>query len=104
MYASPKGERMKVHQLIEILDELDSDGEVFLVVGERWPFEHYVHGVAIREDVVGEDADPNEEAPEPPRDRWTAGQSTLPRNDVLIVAGSQARYGDPDTWGAARRA
>lgn len=94
---------MKVHELIEILEEMDADAKVFIVVGANWPFEHYVHGVAARRDVNPGDDEHEEEAPPPP-DRWSASASELPRNEVLIVAGSQARYGDPGAWEVARRA
>ena len=92
---------MKVHQLIEILDELDSDGDVFIVVDANYPFEYWVEGVAIREEMVDPDDDQADDGPV--RDRWTASESSLPRNDVLIVAGSQARYGSQRAWDAVRR-
>ncbi len=92
---------MKVHQLIAILDKLDSDGEVFIVVDENYPFEYRVDGVTIREEMV--DSDEDEAESEPVCDRWTAPESSLPRNDVVIVAGSQTRYGSRRAWEAMRR-
>ncbi len=93
---------MKVHQLIEILDELDSDGDVYIMVQPEWPFECALSGVAIREDFTVAD----EEDGEPtcaPGDRWTTPASMLPRNDVFLVVGDQVRYGDGRAWDVVRR-
>ena len=95
---------MKVHQLIQILDELDSDGEVYVMVDRSWAFECAVAGVAIREDFVEAEEDDPEILEEARRDRWGAPAELLPRNDVFIVVGDQERYGDVRAWDVARRA
>ena len=92
---------MKVHQLIEILDELDSDGDVYIMVQPEWPFECAVRGVAIREDFM--DTDGDDEATHGSGDRWTTPASMLPRNDIFLVAGEQVRYGDARAWDVVRR-
>lgn len=93
---------MKVHQLIEILDQLDSDGDVYIMVQPEWHFECALSGVAIREDFT-DGGDELDEATPASGDRWTTPASTLPRNDIFLVAGEQVRYGDARAWDVARR-
>ena len=90
---------MKVHELIEILEELDPDASVYVMSQQSWPFEVAIHGVAVREDFTEPDLDdePHE------GDRWTASEGALPGSDVFIVEGGQLRYGSKDAWDAARR-
>ena len=94
---------MKVHQLIQILDELDPAGEVYVMVQRSWPFECAVAGVSIREGFTEAQEDEPEVLDEARRDRWGAPGELLPSNDVFIVAGDQERYGDARAWDVARR-
>lgn len=91
---------MKVHELIEILEDMDPDAEVFLGVQPAYPFEHAVAGVVQRGDWVEED---ETEEPWTDRDCWGASDGQLPRNDVLILDGGQVRYGAKAAWDAVRR-
>ncbi|MFH1690573.1 MAG: hypothetical protein ABIE42_10125 [Candidatus Eisenbacteria bacterium] len=93
---------MKVHELIEILDELDPDASVYVMSQQSWPFEVAIHGVAVREDFA--EADPDGDEPDAEaHDRWGASEGALPPSDVFIVEGSQLRYGNKGAWDAARR-
>ena len=91
---------MKVHELIEILEELDPEARVYVMSQQSWPFEVAIHGVAVREDFTEAD---DEEPPAEEHDRWGASEGTLPSSDVFIVEGGQLRYGSKDAWDAARR-
>ena len=89
---------MNVKQLIEILEDLDPDAEVLLMSQQSWPFENGIAGVAVREDLVEDDQDLDDEEREEPRyEKGTAA------NDVFIVEGQQLRYGSKAAWDAARR-
>lgn len=89
---------MNVKQLIEILEDPDPDAEVLLMSQQSWPFENGIAGVAVREDLVEDDEDLDDEEREEPRyEKGTA------RNDVFIVEGQQLRYGSKAAWDAARR-
>lgn len=94
------GREMKVRELIEILEDMDPDADVFVMSQESWPFECSVAGVAERGDWLEEDL---EAEPWAGRDRWGASEAQLPANDVFIVEGSQIRYGAKAAWEAARR-
>ena len=91
---------MRVSELMEILDTMDPDAAVWLAVQPTWPFEHEIHGICERRDFTGCDDDDDDDAPD--TDRWSASESELPANDVLILSGSQVRYGSKDAWDAAR--
>ena len=91
---------MRVSELMEILETMNPDAAVWLAVQPEYPFEVALAGVCER----GDYAEVDETAqPWTGSDRWSASESELPANDVLILAGSQARYGNKDAWGAARR-
>ena len=92
---------MKVHELIEILQDMDPEADVYVMAQESWPFEHRIRGVCQRQDFT--DADPEADAPPEDGDRWGASESQLPQNDVFIVEGGQVRYGAKAAWDAARR-
>jgi hypothetical protein len=88
---------MKVSELIEILEDMDPDAQVLIMSQENWPFENAVAGVALREEMVEEDEDlDDEEREEPEYERGTAA------NDVFIVEGRQLRYGSKAAWDALR--
>jgi hypothetical protein len=89
---------MKVRDLIEILEDQDPDAEVLIMSQQSWPFENAVAGVAVREEIVEDDEDLDDEEREEPRyEKGTAA------NDVFIVEGQQLRYGSKAAWDAARR-
>ena len=91
---------MKVHELIEILQDMDPEATVWLMVQPNYPFEHRLGGVCQRSDWAEEDP---EAEPWTDRDRWGASESQLPGNDVFILDGGQARYGAAAAWEAGRR-
>ena len=91
---------MKVSELIEILEDMDPEAEVFLGVQPGYPFEHRIGGVCQRGDWVEED---ETDEPWTGRDRWGASDGQFPRNDVLLLDGGQVRYGSKAAWDAARR-
>ncbi|MGE0328391.1 MAG: hypothetical protein AB7K71_33385 [Polyangiaceae bacterium] len=76
---------MKVHQLIELLSDLDPEANVLLMHQPRWPFEYSISGIAVRKDY-----DERE------------GEGMKP-TDVLLCEGQQIRYGDRDGWDVLRR-
>ncbi len=89
---------MKVRDLIEILEDQDPDAEVLIMSQQSWPFENAIAGVAVREEIVEDDEDLDDEEREEPRyEKGTAA------NDVFIVEGQQLRYGSKAAWDAARR-
>lgn len=97
---------MKVRTLIELLEECDPEADVYIMGQQNYPFENTIHGITVREEFSDCDDDDDEDDNEPaapPRDRWTASDVQLPRNDVFIVEGQQTRYGSKDAWDAARR-
>ena len=89
---------MNVKQLIEILEDLDPDAEVLIVSQQHWPFENAIAGVAVREDVVEDDEDLDDDEREEPRYE----KGTAP-SDVFIVEGQQLRYGSKAAWRVASR-
>ncbi len=91
---------MKVYELIEIMQDMDPDADVWLMSQQDYPFEHRVAGVCQRGDWVEED--PTDE-PWADGDRWGASETQLPRSDVFILEGGQTRYGAKAAWDAARR-
>jgi len=80
---------MKVQDLIEQLEDLDPEAQVYLMTQRDWPFEQRIVHVAIREnfeDVEDEECrDPSEYPARKP-------------DDVFIVAGDQIRYGNKNAW------
>lgn len=81
---------MKVHELIEILQEMDPDADVYLGVQPNYPFENRIAGLAQRGDWTEDD---ETEEPWTDHDRWGASDGQLPNNDVLILDGGQVHYG-----------
>ena len=97
---------MKVSDLIELLEGMDPDADVFIMAQPNWPFEHGLSGVCQRSDFTeagecddDEEVEEREEAPRG-RDRWSASESQLPGNDVFLIEGSQLRYGNKNAWDA----
>ena len=93
---------MLVSELIEILEGLGPNAAVWIAVQPTYPFEHSCAGICERRDFADSDDDDDEDLP-PDTDRWSASESELPANDVLILAGDQVRYGNKDAWNAATR-
>ncbi len=92
---------MKVKDLIELLEGMDEDADVYLMGQPNYPFEHGIAGVCQRGDFAGEDEDDDCEARV---DRWAASDDALPKNDVFLCEGSQLRYGNKDAWDACNGA
>ena len=78
---------MKVRDLIQALESHDPDAEVVLCIQSQWPLEATLLGAVSREEMQGPDAAPS------------SGSST----DVLLVEGSQLRYGSKAAWQAVGR-
>lgn len=97
---------MKVSDLIELLEGMDPDADVFIMAQPNWPFEHSLSGVCQRSDFTeADDCDEEEEVEEleeapRARDRWSTSESQLPGNDVFLIEGSQLRYGNKNAWDA----
>ena len=72
---------MTVQELIDILEGYESDGQVLFVVQPNWPFEYSIADVVERADFEGSDEE-------------TGARS----NDVILVEGSQLRYGNKDMF------
>jgi hypothetical protein len=96
---------MKVYELREILDDLDSEADVYIMSQESWPFENDVVGVITRGDISSHEVDEDVEADEgveaepwTDHDRWAAPESRLPATDVFLVEGRQLRYGSRGAW------
>lgn len=93
---------MKVRDLIETLEDMDPDADVFVAIQPEYPFECRLAGVCERGDYLDEDEADDEAEPWSGSDRWAASDSDLPKSDVLILAGDQVRYGAKAAWDAAR--
>ena len=92
---------MKVQDLIEILEEMDAEADVFIATQPEYPFECRLAGVCQRVDYA-DDGGSDDAEPWHGSDRWTASELDLPKNDVLILTGDQMRYGAKAAWAAAR--
>tara|TARA_R110002072_G_scaffold301409_1_gene481089 strand:- start:633 stop:854 length:222 start_codon:yes stop_codon:yes gene_type:complete len=68
---------MTVQELIDILEGYESDGQVLFVVQPNCPFEYSIADVVERADFEGSDE-----------------ETGARRNDVILVEGSQLRYGN----------
>ena len=88
---------MKVKELMEILEEQDSDAEVLIMGQQSWPFENSIHGVTVRSEIEESDDDEDEKTPAARRADGRAA------NDVFIVEGRQLRYGSKTAWDVATR-
>ena len=93
---------MRVSELMEILETMNPDAAVWLAVQPEYPFEVALAGVCERRDFADCDDNAAEDIAAD-SDRWSASESELPASDVLILAGSQVRYGNKLAWDAARR-
>ena len=83
---------MKVGELIELLQQYDPEAELYIAEQPSWPMEHAIAGVALREDVLAEEDD----------DVAVCRDGMSP-SDVLLIEGTQLRYGSKQTWAFARR-
>ena len=74
---------MTVRELIDILERYDGDGQVLFVVQPNWPFEYSIADVVLeRADLEGSDEE----------------TGVCRSNDVILVEGSQLRYGNKDMF------
>jgi hypothetical protein len=78
---------MKVRDLMQALECYDPDAEVILCIQSQWPMESALLAAVSREEMQGQDAPPS------------GGSGT----DVLLVEGSQIRYGSKAAWQAVGR-
>jgi len=83
---------MKVGELIEMLQQYDPEAELYLAEQPSWPFEFSIAGVVQRENVLAEEDD----------DVAVCRDGMSP-SDVLLIEGTQLRYGSKQTWAFARR-
>lgn len=72
--------KMKVIDLIEMLQDYDEDAEVFIMEQPNWPFEYSVIGVISRSEFEKDEEDDKDS------------------NDVFILEGRQLRYGNKNAW------
>lgn len=82
---------MKVRDLIELLQEQDPEADVLLATQEQWPFENALLGVIRRDEMLGDDDEPE----------LVEGAEG---SDVLLVEGAQLRYGGKGPWRHVREA
>ena len=102
---------MTVGELMNLLSECDEDAEVRIMSQEGYPFENGIKGIALREDLTGDDDDgceceavvghPNDDGCPATDEREF--EDGLKANDVFIVEGDQERYGDKTAWEVVRR-
>jgi hypothetical protein len=78
---------MKVKSLIQMLENMDPEANVYVCHQPNWPLELTVANVVSREDTL-----------EDPEDEFEERDGSK-KNDAIIVAGSHARYGSRNAWG-----
>ncbi len=83
--------KMKVCELIEVLQDCDEDAEVRIVVQPQYPLEAAIFGVAVREEYWGHD------------DGHENMDGDIHPNDVLICQGDALGYGVAAAWDVAIR-
>jgi hypothetical protein len=94
---------------MNLLSECDEDAEVRIMSQEGWPLENGIKGIALREDMAGDDVcECDHRFTEPHEDGSPATEEMeyadgLKANDVFIVEGDQQRYGDESGWEVVRR-
>lgn len=76
---------MKVKQLIALLENVNQEANVVLVCQPNWPLEYSLSSVITRDDILE-----NDESDEGEETELSRGMSL---DDVLLVEGSQLRYG-----------
>ena len=79
---------MTVGDLIEILEDLDPEANVYLMNQSTWPFEYSLAGVAVREEFERDDED---------GEVSSRADGTAP-SDVFLCEGTQLRYGSKNAW------
>jgi hypothetical protein len=100
---------MTVRELLELLEDCDEDAEVRIMMQENWPFECAIDGIALREDMAGDEpCDCDRRITEPHEVNCPAADEGeyadgLKGSDVFIVEGRQERYGNKDAWVVSRR-
>lgn len=81
---------MTVGELIEILQDMPEDAQVYIMSQQSYPFECAVSGVKTRLDMGQFD----DEDDAPKRD----SDGEMRPDDVFIAEGQQIRYGDKEAW------
>ena len=111
-----------VGELKEYLEDKNDEARVFIIFQESWPFEADLEGAITREELTEASAEeeyPDDEDEEgaypgeaehelekereiyrnhPYKDRWGAPDEYLPQDEVILVMGSQERYGSKEAW------
>lgn len=90
---------MTVAELISFLEEQEPTAQVLFAGQPSYPFEYSIRGVTTRGDVrkMESDEDPDDVLLEEDEDRYNEG---IKFSDVILVEGSQLRYGDRAAWDA----
>lgn len=97
---------MKVAQLIQLLEDMDPDAEVYFASQPSYPFEMAITDVTTRGEVEGFEPAPSDDeySNEPVTYhrnlRW--GEPEAAAEDVILVEGLQVRYGSQKYWESAR--
>jgi hypothetical protein len=76
---------MRVKDLIEALEDCNPEAEVLLGTQPNYPFEYSIDMVIERSDIDDDDPNPDTDS-----------------GDVLILEGSQLRYGSKAMWGVIK--
>lgn len=84
---------MKVKELIEILEGMNPEAEVYTMSQKQWPFENVVKAVVERD--LFEEVDREEEDAKAQEDPYYRRKTV---DDVFIVEGKQIRYGNKEAW------
>ncbi len=87
---------MTVQELIEFLETQEPTAQVLFAGQPNYPFEYSIRGATTRGDIRQmESEDPDDVLMEEDEDRYNEG---LKNSDVILVEGSQLRYGDRVVW------
>ena len=73
---------MTVGELISMLEGFDEESNVFFMSQPNWPFEYSIEDIVERSDFENDESDGRK------------------NNDVILVEGSQIRYGNKNAWDA----
>ena len=72
---------MTVGELISMLEGFDEESNVFFISQPNWPFEYSIKDIVERSNFENDETDGKK------------------NNDVILVEGSQIRYGNKNAWG-----
>ena len=91
---------MTVAELMAFLENQNPDANVIFVTQPRWPFENSIRTVITRKELMDYKSQKfdellDEESDDIPDEPFKDGRLL---SDVILVEGSQLRYGDRDMW------